>query len=563
MNSNKKVTAYFSHAVPTQYTLNINTNGQGTTNPGAGIYTHNRGSQVTITAFPASGWKFDRWGGNASGKIASTTITMNSNKKVTAYFMEMSRGGNIGVSSNLSNASFSLTGPQRYSGTTPSWNVGNAPAGSYTITWYSISGYTTPTQETKTLSPGGSISFYGNYQQAAHQPDQNAIEAANWAKQRVGTEGWRWGCANFVANTYDQQGAGYESAIDMANNLRKTKSSPEQAPVGALLFWDKASANGYSGHVGIHVGDGFVIHAFGKTAMETRITKHDMSGLQIGKTRITGAPYLGWAKAPSQWQIGNGGRKPDFAGNVICNGRGLDNVSIELTGPVIFGSTAQKKIYVTTNSNGYYDVWGLPNAPQYTITPIKLGYSFSPDNQQARVAAYQSGPINFMCTTPTTSSAVTDEFKLTVATIYGEAATTSEASWEAIANVIMNRVGKREWGARGLNTVADVIKYSGFDAYTYSNAPYRTAVKYLDNRDGSNAKIERLIAITTAIYGRKTGDITGGAVLYYSPKAQKALHERYPSLYPEIPKWNFDLLQEVKVQGCKNDDFKFYKYRGS
>jgi len=147
--------------------------------------------------------------------------------------------------------------------------------------------------------------------------------------------------------------------------------------------------------------------------------------------------------------------------------------------------------------------------------------------------------------------ALTDELRLMIATIYGEAASESEASWEAIANVIMNRVGKREWGNKGWNTVTDIIKYSGFDAYTKKNDPYRTAVDYLDNRDGSNKKIERLITITTAVYNRETKDITGGAVLYYSP-----------GLLPKGPKdWNFNLLEEVKVPGTENDDFKFYKYK--
>ncbi len=71
---------------PTQYTLNINTNGQGTTNPGMGTYTYNQGSQVTIAASPASGWNFSSWGGDASGTSISTTIIMNSNKNITAYF---------------------------------------------------------------------------------------------------------------------------------------------------------------------------------------------------------------------------------------------------------------------------------------------------------------------------------------------------------------------------------------------------------------------------------------------------------------------------------------------
>lgn len=51
-------------------------------------------------------------------------------------------------------------------------------------------------------------------------------------------------------------------------------------------------------------------------------------------------------------------------------------------------------------------------------------------------------------------------------------------------------------------------------------------------------------------------------VLYFSPKAQKILNKKYPQLYSEKPKWNFDLLTEVKIKGLmSDDDFKFYKYK--
>ena len=42
-------------------------------------------------------------------------------------------------------------------------------------------------------------------------------------------------------------------------------------------------------------------------------------------------------------------------------------------------------------------------------------------------------------------------------------------------------------------------------------------------------------------------------VLYYSPSVQKAL-------YGYLPNWDFELLTEINVEGCENDDFKFYKY---
>jgi len=88
MNSNKTVTAYFEAIPATQYTLTLNFSGQGTTNPSQGTHTYNEGTEVTITANPASGWAFDHWSGTNNNDINPTTVTMNSNKTVTAYFDE-------------------------------------------------------------------------------------------------------------------------------------------------------------------------------------------------------------------------------------------------------------------------------------------------------------------------------------------------------------------------------------------------------------------------------------------------------------------------------------------
>jgi uncharacterized repeat protein (TIGR02543 family) len=72
-----------------KYTLTTNTAGQGsiTLDPPGGIY--NEDTVVTLTADPASGWQFDGWSGDLSGTANPTTITMGSNKTVTAIFTEV------------------------------------------------------------------------------------------------------------------------------------------------------------------------------------------------------------------------------------------------------------------------------------------------------------------------------------------------------------------------------------------------------------------------------------------------------------------------------------------
>ncbi len=84
MDSDKTVTAVFTE-IP-QYTLTVDTEGQGdvSLNPTGGTY--DEGTQVTLTAIEAPGWKFDHWEGDLSGDDNPATITMNSDKTVTAVF---------------------------------------------------------------------------------------------------------------------------------------------------------------------------------------------------------------------------------------------------------------------------------------------------------------------------------------------------------------------------------------------------------------------------------------------------------------------------------------------
>jgi uncharacterized protein (TIGR03437 family) len=139
--------ATFSIAGPTNYS------GSGTswskTNVSAGAYTITYGD-VTGYATPAAETKTLLSGGSIafSGTYAA-------------------QGGAIGVTTNLANAAFSLTGAANYSGTGTSWSKANAPAGVYTITYNDIAGYLTPPAETKTLVNAGSIAFSVTYAAAA------------------------------------------------------------------------------------------------------------------------------------------------------------------------------------------------------------------------------------------------------------------------------------------------------------------------------------------------------------------------------------------------------------
>ncbi|WP_439882672.1 InlB B-repeat-containing protein [Pontibacter sp. MBLB2868] len=74
----------------TNYTLTVNTSGSGTVVKSPDQASYAKGSQVTLTATPASGYEFSGWSGDASGTTNPLTVTMNSNKTVTATFSAVS-----------------------------------------------------------------------------------------------------------------------------------------------------------------------------------------------------------------------------------------------------------------------------------------------------------------------------------------------------------------------------------------------------------------------------------------------------------------------------------------
>ncbi|PHN06563.1 glycoside hydrolase family 44 protein [Flavilitoribacter nigricans] len=73
---------------PSQYTITTSVQGQGTVSlsPAGGIY--DAGTQVTITATPATNYQFDDWSGDVSGSGNPLVVTLNGDLSVQANFSE-------------------------------------------------------------------------------------------------------------------------------------------------------------------------------------------------------------------------------------------------------------------------------------------------------------------------------------------------------------------------------------------------------------------------------------------------------------------------------------------
>ncbi|MFC1972220.1 hypothetical protein ACFLVE_02290 [Chloroflexota bacterium] len=84
-NSGGNTTLNLSAFSGDTYTLNVTISGSGSVSPMSGSYAS--GAVVALTATAGSGYDFSSWSGDASGSSASTTVTMDSNKSVTANFV--------------------------------------------------------------------------------------------------------------------------------------------------------------------------------------------------------------------------------------------------------------------------------------------------------------------------------------------------------------------------------------------------------------------------------------------------------------------------------------------
>lgn len=95
MDGDKRITATFVQAPPAQHTLTVEVSGEGTTSPAPGVHSFAEGSLVNLNAQPSTGWVFVGWsGGVADPTAASTTVHVNTDKIVKAFFSQS--GGSPG-----------------------------------------------------------------------------------------------------------------------------------------------------------------------------------------------------------------------------------------------------------------------------------------------------------------------------------------------------------------------------------------------------------------------------------------------------------------------------------
>jgi hypothetical protein len=85
----KNVVAGYRSGTQSDYWLTINATTGGTTVPSPGSYSYQSGSVVLVQAVPYTHYLFNNWSGHASGSANPVSVTVNSNKSVTANFLRI------------------------------------------------------------------------------------------------------------------------------------------------------------------------------------------------------------------------------------------------------------------------------------------------------------------------------------------------------------------------------------------------------------------------------------------------------------------------------------------
>ena len=182
----------------TSYTLTTNVTGSGTvsSNPNAASYT--AGTQVTLTATPATGYQFSGWSGALTGTTNPATITMDANKTITATFTQ------VGSSSFTLTTSTNGSGSIARSPDAPSYTSGTVvtltatAAAGFTFTGWSgdLSGTANPA----TIVMSANRSVIANFTSSGGTPDFGLY---GWAATNGGTTGGAGGAVVTVSTLAD------------------------------------------------------------------------------------------------------------------------------------------------------------------------------------------------------------------------------------------------------------------------------------------------------------------------------------------------------------------------
>lgn len=130
-------------------------------------------------------------------------------------------------------------------------------------------------------------------------PDHYIDNAIAWALARLGDDSYCFRCLAFVEDAYEQSNAiemfGGDSAKESADEYGVTGTPQGIPPRGAFVFYDMSGElfdeHANYGHVGLHLGDGRVVHAWDEVRIDDMLAVENLEPAE-GWTQPR---YIGWA----------------------------------------------------------------------------------------------------------------------------------------------------------------------------------------------------------------------------------------------------------------------------
>ena len=135
--------------------------------------------------------------------------------------------------------------------------------------------------------------------------------------------------------------------------------------------------------------------------------------------------------------------------------------------------------------------------------------------------------------------------------VFAEARGENQASKEAVADIIRNRVLSNRYPNTYTGVITQRYAFSSLLQGDSNRPYYDNPYGYTTNQANQRAWSNSLTAAYKA-YHNMSG-IAKGSLLYYSPRSMLPANS--------MPGWNFDQLNEIFIDGIEPCRFSFYKYR--
>ena len=250
------------------YTLTINTSGQGSVSKSSSQASYTSGSIVQLTATPSPGWGFTGWSGDLAGSANPATITMNGNKAVTATFTQSqytltptispTSDGTVTKSPNQSTYHYGDT-----------VTLTESPSSGYTFSAWSGDG--TGTGTTRTVTVTGNMAVTATFTKASSAVYTVLVSGSTYTTKNL---------SGGIIYSGSSASTAIQSAI---NNLTPNRTSKEKI----LLQGDFTLTNT------ITIANYMILELNGKITLANAVNKYILYGSGKSNFEIRGGEWNG------------------------------------------------------------------------------------------------------------------------------------------------------------------------------------------------------------------------------------------------------------------------------